>query len=37
MHTVFVETTHPEQADPESKIDLRFPDLLSFANALNKK
>ena len=37
IHTVFVETTHPEQTDPEAKIDLRFSDLLAFAKALQGK
>ncbi len=37
MHTVFVETTHPGQTDPEDKIDLRFRDLLAFAKTVQKK
>lgn len=37
MHTVFVETTHPDQPDPEGKIDLRFSDLLAFAHAVQNK
>lgn len=37
MHTVFVETTHPDQIDPETKIDLRFSNLLAFAAAVQNK
>jgi len=35
MHTVFVATTHPEVAFPHPDIDLRFPDLPAFAEALS--
>ena len=34
IHTVFVATTHPETPFPDPLIDLRFPDLLSFAKAV---
>jgi D-glycero-D-manno-heptose 1,7-bisphosphate phosphatase len=34
MHTVFLATTHPETPFPNELIDLRFDDLLAFANAL---
>ncbi len=33
MYTVFVATTHPETPFPDPHIDLRFPDLHSFALA----
>lgn len=34
MHTVFLATTHPETAFPDTKIDYRFDNLLQFAQAL---
>ena len=34
MHTVFLATTHPETAFPDTKIDYRFDNLLHFAQAL---
>jgi hypothetical protein len=34
MHTVFVATTHPETANPHPQIDLRFNNLLEFAQAV---
>lgn len=37
MHTVFVATTHPETAFPDPAIDLRFDDLLGFANAVTTR
>ncbi len=37
MHTVFMATTHPETAFPDPLIDLRYPDLLSFAKAIPRK
>ncbi len=33
MHTVFLATTHPETPFPDPHIDLRFTNLLSFAEA----
>jgi histidinol-phosphate phosphatase family protein len=36
MHTVFVATTNPEVEFPNPLIDLRFNDLLAFAQALTK-
>jgi D-glycero-D-manno-heptose 1,7-bisphosphate phosphatase len=33
MHTVFVATTHPDTAFPHEQIDLRFNNLLEFAQA----
>lgn len=35
MHTVFVATTHPETPFPDPLIDLRFDNLLGFAQALS--
>ncbi|MFT4202640.1 MAG: HAD-IIIA family hydrolase [Chitinophagaceae bacterium] len=37
MHTVFVETTHPETAFPDEHIDYRFEDLAAFAKQLTGK
>ena len=37
MHTVFVKTTHPDILLPHPAIDLSFPDLPSFAKALQSK
>jgi HAD superfamily hydrolase (TIGR01662 family) len=37
IHTVFVKTTHPEQALPHPAIDLAFNSLPDFAKALQKK
>lgn len=37
MHTVFLATTHPETAFPDPAIDLRFDDLLGFANAVTAR
>jgi len=34
MHTVFIASTHPETPFPDPRIDLRFDDLLGFANAV---
>ena len=34
MHTVFVATTHPETPFPNTLIDLRFANLLDFAQSL---
>lgn len=34
IHTLFVATTHPEIAFPHPDIDLRYPNLGAFANAL---
>lgn len=34
MHTVFLATTHPETAFPDTNIDYRFDTLLDFANSL---
>lgn len=34
MHTVFVATTHPQTEDPHPQIDLRFNNLLEFAQAV---
>ncbi len=34
INTVFVATTHPDTPFPDPLIDLRFPDLLAFANAI---
>jgi len=34
MYTVFVATTHPETPYPHELIDIRFNNLLSFANAV---
>lgn len=36
MHTVFVATTNPETSYPHTAIDLRFDNLLQFAQALTK-
>lgn len=36
MHTVFVATTNPEVEHPNTLIDLRFDNLLAFAQALTK-
>ena len=36
MHTVFLSTTHPEIDFPHPLIDLRFENLLDFANQLKK-
>ncbi len=36
MHTVFVATTNPEVENPNPLIDLRFDNLLAFAQALTK-
>jgi histidinol-phosphate phosphatase family protein len=33
MHTVYLATTHPEAPFPDPQVDLRFTDLLSFAEA----
>lgn len=35
MHTVFVATTHPETPFPDPSIDLRFNNLLAFAEAVH--
>lgn len=35
MHTVFVATTHPETAFPHPQIDLRYENLLEFAQAVS--
>jgi histidinol-phosphate phosphatase family protein len=32
-HTVYLDTTHPETTNPHPDIDLRFENLLAFANA----
>lgn len=37
MHTVFVATTHPDTPFPDPLIDLRFPTLMAFARAVEKK
>jgi D-glycero-D-manno-heptose 1,7-bisphosphate phosphatase len=37
IHTVFVKTTHPEQAVPHPAIDLAYNTLPDFAKALQKK
>lgn len=37
MHTVFIETTHPETPNPDPRIDLRFNSLFDFAKAVEKK
>ena len=34
MYTVFITSTNPQQAYPHPDIDLIFPSLLSFAEAL---
>ena len=34
MHTVFLATTHPETAFPDTKIDYRYDNLFQFAKAL---
>jgi hypothetical protein len=34
LHTVFVATTHPETPFPDTAIDYRFDNLLTFANAI---
>ena len=34
MHTVFIASTNPEQLFPHPNIDLRFPSLAAFAQAL---
>jgi histidinol-phosphate phosphatase family protein len=34
VHTVFLATTHPETPFPDSSIDYRFDNLLTFANAI---
>jgi len=34
MHTVFVATTHPQTEDPHPHIDMRFNNLLEFAQAV---
>jgi D-glycero-D-manno-heptose 1,7-bisphosphate phosphatase len=34
MHTVFVATTHPQTEDPHPQIDLRFNNLLEFAQTV---
>lgn len=34
MHTVFLATTHPETPFPDNAIDLRFDNLLNFADSL---
>jgi histidinol-phosphate phosphatase family protein len=34
MHTVFVATTHPQTEDPHPQIDLRYNNLLEFAQAV---
>ena len=34
MHTVYVQTTHPDQSIPDPAIDFAFKDLLNFAQAL---
>ena len=34
LHTVFVATTHPETPFPDTTIDYRFDNLLTFANAI---
>lgn len=34
MHTVFIASTHPETPFPDPRIDLRFDDLLAFAQAV---
>jgi histidinol phosphatase-like enzyme len=36
IHTVFVATTNPEVEYPNPLIDLRFDNLLAFAQALTK-
>jgi D-glycero-D-manno-heptose 1,7-bisphosphate phosphatase/D-glycero-alpha-D-manno-heptose 1-phosphate guanylyltransferase len=36
MNTVFLSTTHPEIDFPHPLIDLRFENLLDFANQLKK-
>ena len=35
MHTVFVKTTQPAQVVPHPDIDMAFPSLAAFAEALN--
>lgn len=37
IHTVFVATTHPETPFPDPLIDLRFDNLLAFAQAVDNK
>ena len=34
LHTVFVTTTNPDEPFPHPHVDLRFPNLLAFAEAL---
>jgi D-glycero-D-manno-heptose 1,7-bisphosphate phosphatase len=34
LHTVFLATTHPQTPFPDSNIDYRFDNLLTFANAI---
>jgi histidinol phosphatase-like enzyme len=34
MYTVFVTTTNPNEPFPHPDVDLRFPNLLRFAEAL---
>jgi histidinol-phosphate phosphatase family protein len=34
LHTVFLATTHPETPFPDTAIDYRFDNLLTFANAI---
>lgn len=36
MHTVFIQTTHPDQELPHPDIDMVFKDLLNFAIALQQ-
>jgi histidinol-phosphate phosphatase family protein len=37
MHTVYIQTTHPDQPLPHPAIDLAFKGLLNFAEALAEK
>jgi histidinol-phosphate phosphatase family protein len=37
MYTVHLTTTHPDTGMPHSNIDLQYPDLRSFAKALEKR
>lgn len=37
MHTVYMQTTHPDQPLPHPAIDLAFKSLLNFAEALTKR
>jgi len=37
MHTIYMQTTHPDQALPHPAIDLAFKSLLNFAGALVAK